>query len=130
MDFDTLNSFLLKKAGTKLELPFGPETLVYKVVGRIYATIAWEADPMRLNLKCDPEEAIALREQYPAITPGYHMSKIHWNTISMDDTVPDEKIIHMINESYRLVVAIMPKRLFKILVNIVEKEKQKKKAEN
>ncbi len=129
MDFDTINSFLLNKAGTKLELPFGPETLVYKVVGRIYATIAWEAEPLRISLKSDPVKAVALREQYPAITPGYHMSKIHWNTITIDGTVPDEEIIHMINESYRLVVAIMPKRLFKILVNIVEKEKRNREAE-
>lgn len=128
MEFDQLNSFLLIKSGTKLELPFGPETLVYKVMGKMYALIAWEADPLRLSLKCKPEEAIALREQYPAIKPAYHLSKIHWNTVTLDGSIADEEIIKMINESYRLVVAIMPKRLFKTLVKIVEKEKLEKKG--
>lgn len=128
MDFDQLNDFLLKKSGTKLDLPFGPDTLVYKVVGRMYALIAWQSDPLRLSLKCDPEQAIRLREKYNAITPGYHLSKTHWNTITLDGSVPDQEMIDMINESYRLVVAYMPKRLFKILVNIVEKEKLEKKG--
>ncbi len=127
MEFDDLNSFLLKKSGTKLELPFGPETLVYKVVGKMYATIAWQAEPMTLSLKCNPEQALVLREKYLAVNPGYHMSKIHWNTITLDGSIPNQELIAMINESYRLVVAFMPKRLFKILVGIVEKEKAQKK---
>ncbi len=82
---------------------------------------------MTISLKCDPEQALVLREKYPAVNPGYHMSKIHWNTITLDGSIPDQELIAMINESYRLVVAFMPKRLFKILVGIVEKEKAQKK---
>ena len=123
MDFDMLNKHLLDKPGTRMELPFGPDTLVYKVVGKIYAISAWQDDPLRISLKCDPEQAILLRRKYPAVLPGYHLSKTHWNTIVINGSIPDEEIIQMVDESYRLVVATMPKFLFNTLKKIIAKEK-------
>jgi predicted DNA-binding protein (MmcQ/YjbR family) len=123
MDFDMLNKYLLDKSGTRMELPFGPDTLVYKVVGKIFAIMAWQDDPLRISLKCDPEEAIQLRRKYPAVLPGYHLSQTHWNTIVLNGSIPDEEIIHMVEESYRLVVATMPRFLYSTLKKIIAKEK-------
>jgi predicted DNA-binding protein (MmcQ/YjbR family) len=130
MDFDSLKKFLFDKPGSKLEFPFGPDTLVFKVMGKMYTLVSWQADPLRISVKCDPEEAIILREKYSAIQPAYHMSKIHWNTITLDGTIPDEEIYAMINESFRLVVAVMPKHLFRTLVKIKEKQDLEKKLKS
>lgn len=123
MDFEMLNKYLINKSGTKMELPFGPDTLVYKVVGKMFAILAWQDDPLRISLKCDPEEAILLRRKYPAVLPGYHLSKTHWNTIVINGSIPDKEIIQMVDESYRLVVATMPKFLFNTWKKIIAKEK-------
>ncbi len=76
---------------------------------------------MKISVKCDPQEAIVLREKYTAIQPGYHLSKTHWNTIILDGSIPDEEILAMIDESFRLVVAVMPKHLFRTLQKIKNK---------
>ena len=103
-DFDTLKSYLLAKPGAVEEFPFDTVTLVIKVGGRMFALVGINDDPLRLNLKCDPGKAEILREIYPAILPGYHMNKRHWNTVILDGSIADTVIQSMIDDSYNLVV--------------------------
>ena len=105
MELEALRTTLLAKPGTTEETPFGPEALVYKVRGKMWALVAWEEAPLHLTLKCDPDLAMFLRDMYPVVRPGYHMSKIHWNTITLDGSVPEAELLGMIDDSYGLVVA-------------------------
>jgi predicted DNA-binding protein (MmcQ/YjbR family) len=108
-ELDAVTAYLLSKPGVTEERPFGPDTLVYKVMGKMFALLAWEATPLRVNLKCDPEHAMVLREIYPAVLPGYHMNKRHWNTVVLDGSIPEDEIRAMVDESYDLVVAGLKK---------------------
>jgi len=101
---ETVRTYLLTKKGTLEETPFGPQALVFKVIGKMFALVAWEEVPLRITLKCDPDLALTLRTQYKAIQPGYYMNKKHWNTITLDGTISDEQILGMIDSSYDLVV--------------------------
>ena len=103
MDFETLRKFLLGKPGASEEFPFGPSAMVFKVRGKMFALIAVKETPLRINLKCDPELALHLRGLYDAVQPGYHMNKNHWNTVTIDGSIPDEDILTMIDDSYDLV---------------------------
>lgn len=105
MKLDTLRTYLLAKKATTEETPFGPEALVFKVVGKMFALIAWQEVPLSITLKCDPDLALTLRNQYNAIKPGYHMNKKHWNTITLDSSIPDDEISGMVDHSYNLVVS-------------------------
>lgn len=98
-----LVAYLLGKKGAVEERPFGPDVAVMKVMGKMFALVP-DADPLQMNLKCDPDEALVLREMYTAITPGYHMNKKHWNTVVVDGSLPKSELQNMIDESYRLVV--------------------------
>ena len=118
MNLEFLRKFLLKKKGTTEETPFGPEALVYKVMGKMYALIAWEENPLHITLKCDPDFALALRAKYPAVTAGYHMNKRHWNTIMLDGSVPEDEILEMIDDSYDLVVKKLKKADRERLANL------------
>lgn len=89
-------------------VPFGPETLVFKVAGKVFALTAPEEYPARVNLKCDPERAVALREEYGGITPGFHMNKRHWITVMLDGSLPSALVRELVRHSYDLVVAGMP----------------------
>ena len=109
MDFTTLKNYLLSKPGAVEEFPFDTVTLVIKVGGKMFALVGLNNDPLRLNLKCDPAKAEILRELYPAIQPGYHMNKRHWNTLILDGSIADEEILAMIDDSYALVVKGLPK---------------------
>lgn len=109
MNFDSLRSYLLEKPGAVEEFPFDTITLVVKVSGKMFALISTNQDPLRMNLKCDPAKAEILREHYPAIIPGYHMNKRHWNSIILDGSIPDAEILSMIDDSYSLVVQGLPK---------------------
>ncbi len=109
MDFETLRAYLLAKSGAKEDFPFDTTTLVLKVAGKMFALLGIDDDPLRINLKCDPGKAEILREQYPAVRPGYHMNKRHWNTVVLDGSLPEEEIRVMIDESYTLVVQGLPK---------------------
>ena len=111
MELEPLRDYLGKKAGTTEELPFGPDALVFKVMGRMFALVAWETTPLRITLKCDPDDALALRAMYEAVQPGYYMNKRHWNTVTLDGTVPDEEMLKMIDDSYDLVVRGLKKAL-------------------
>jgi len=103
MDFETLRKYLRDKPGASEDFPFGPAAMVFKVRGKMFALIAIRDTPLRINLKCDPELALHLREAYPAVQPGYHMNKKHWNTIALDGSLPDGEILTMIDDSYDLV---------------------------
>lgn len=106
MDRQTLTDYLLSKKGATEEIPFGPETLVYMVAGKMFALMPAEGErgPLTINLKCEPGQALFLRDLYPAVRPGYHMNKTHWNTVTLDDSIPDAEILGMVDDSYDLVV--------------------------
>lgn len=109
MKLDTVKAYLLAKSGATEEKPFGPDALVFKVMGKMFALVAWEADPLCINLKCDPDLALTLRSQYPAVLPGYHMNKKHWNTLVLDGTIPQDEVQAMMAHSYQLVVRSLKK---------------------
>lgn len=108
MNIESFRQYCLSFSDTTEEFPFGPETLVYKVKGKLFALT--DIDQFEsINLKCNPDEAIELRERYPAVQPGYHMNKKHWNTVLMDNSVPDRLVKEWIANSYALVRASLPK---------------------
>ncbi len=104
MNLENAIELCLKMNGAEETTPFGPEVLVYKVAGKMFALTVPEDVPARMNLKCDPDRAIELRDQFDGITPGYHMNKRHWNTVLLDGSVPGDLIREMIEASYQLVV--------------------------
>ena len=110
ISLESLKSHIHTKPATTEETPFDPEVLVFKVLGKMYALIAWEEEPLSISLKCEPEEAVLLRQKYPSITPGYHLNKPHWNTILLAGSIPDDENFEMIADSYELVVEKLPKR--------------------
>ena len=91
--------------------PFGPDVLVYKVGGKMFALTVPDDHPATANLKCDPDRAIDLRDRYEDVQPGYHMNKRHWNTLTLEGRLPNALIIELIRHSYDLVVASLPKKL-------------------
>ncbi|GHI89763.1 MmcQ/YjbR family DNA-binding protein [Streptomyces xanthophaeus] len=93
------------------EFPFTPQTSVFKVLGKVFALSALDADPLKVNLKCEPEQAVRLREQHTAVVPGYHMNKRHWNTVTAGGpgALPDALVRELVEDSYDLVVAGLPK---------------------
>ncbi|MCB0060800.1 MAG: MmcQ/YjbR family DNA-binding protein [Caldilineaceae bacterium] len=102
-ELDTLRAYLLAKRETTEERPFGPDALVFKVVGKMFALVAWQASPLRISLKCEPHLAEMLRTTYAAVQPGYHMNKRHWNTVLLDGSIAEAEIKEMIDASYALV---------------------------
>jgi predicted DNA-binding protein (MmcQ/YjbR family) len=109
MTLDELRVYLLRKPAAAEEQPFGPQALVFKVAGKMYALVAWQEQPLRITLKCDPDVAISLRNRYPAVQPGYYMNKAHWNSITLDGSVPAAELLGLIDHSYELVVASLKK---------------------
>ncbi|MEE9189580.1 MAG: MmcQ/YjbR family DNA-binding protein [Candidatus Neomarinimicrobiota bacterium] len=109
MKIEKLKKVLLNKLGTTEETPFGPGTMVYKVGGKMFALFGLKRDPIWLNLKCDPELALVLRLNHSAVIPGYHMNKEHWNTVILDDSIPESEVQKMIDHSYALIVKSLPK---------------------
>ena len=99
------------KAGAVETHPFGAETTVYKVGGKMFALLPRGAEPPRVSLKCDPEWSEVLREAYAAVQPGYHLNKKHWNTILLDGSIPDDEVEELIEHSYELVVDSLPQRV-------------------
>lgn len=104
MNIEELSEYCLSKKGTTEDFPFDEETLVFKVMGKMFALVPLERIPLQINLKCDPEYAIELREHYDAVQPGYHMNKNHWNTILIDGTIQRKLFLDLIDHSYELVV--------------------------
>lgn len=111
MYLDDLRTYCLSLPHTTEELPFGPDTLVFKVAGKVFAISGLDAIPPGVALKCDPERAVELRERYSAITPAYHMNKQHWNGVAFTGEVPDDEIRALVDHSYALVVAGLPKKV-------------------
>jgi len=108
---DDARSCLMAMEKVTEETPFGPDVLVYKVLGKMFATLGFKDEVGRMNLKCDPERAVELREEYEAIFPGYHMNKKHWNTLILDGSLEANLVVELVEHSYGLVVAGMPKKL-------------------
>jgi predicted DNA-binding protein (MmcQ/YjbR family) len=104
LNLESIRTYCLKKEGRITEeFPFDEYALVFKVNGKMFNLIMTDAHPLTINVKCAPEWAIELRERYPAVTPGYHMNKKHWNTVLLDGTVPAKEIYSMIDHSFELV---------------------------
>jgi len=110
MNIEELREYCVSKPGVTEEFPFDEMTLVFKVLGKMFALTNLDGD-WSLALKCDPDWAIELREQYPAIQPGYHMNKVHWNTVMMDSSLSTKLILELIDHSYQLVVAKLPLKI-------------------
>lgn len=110
MHLDALRQYCLAKPGATEDLPFGPDTLVFKVGGKLFALAGLEVIPPTVNLKCDPERAAELRERYADVRPGYHMNKRHWNTVGLQGDVPAAVIRQLIDHSYDLVVSGLTRR--------------------
>jgi predicted DNA-binding protein (MmcQ/YjbR family) len=106
---ERLRERCLGLAGASEEFPFGDEVSVFKVGGKMFALSHLDGEPLQVSVKCDPELAVQLRSAYEAITPGYHLNKRHWNTITLDGSVPDEMVADLVGDSYDLVVASLPK---------------------
>jgi predicted DNA-binding protein (MmcQ/YjbR family) len=109
LNIESYRSYCLSKKGVTEEFPFGPDTLVFKVMGKMFALTGVE-DFSSVNLKVDPERGAELRDAYPAVQPGYHMNKKHWVTVLIDGSLPDKLIRAWIDESYQLVVAKLTKK--------------------
>ena len=110
MNIEEIRAYCLTKKGTEEGFPFGDTTLVIKVGGKIYILMSLDRDPS-MNLKCDPDRAIELREANPAIIPGYHMNKKHWNTVLLDGSLSGSLIKEMIDHSYNLIFESLPGKL-------------------
>ena len=110
MDIELLREYCLSKRGAEETLPFGPDTLVYKVGGKAFLLVGLDSEDLRFNVKCDPELAMELREQYSCVLPGYHMNKKHWNTIIVDGFVSSKQLKEWIDHSYDLIIKSLPKK--------------------
>ena len=110
MNVEDIRDYCLAKRAVTESTPFDDVTLVFKVAGKMFALIPLDKTNLSINLKCDPELAISLREKYPSVLPGHHMSKKHWNTVLIDGTIEKDKILEWIDDSYRLVVKGMTKK--------------------
>lgn len=110
MDLAVFREYCLTKAGAVEETPFGPDNLVFKVGGKMFALASLDEVPPKVNLKCDPERALDLRDRYASVQPGYHMNKRHWNTVEFTGEVPDAELRRMIDDSYELVAKRLPKK--------------------
>ena len=108
MDLPRLRTYCLAKPGTSESRPFGPDALVIKVEGKMFAIVGDQAQPLTVSLKCEPAVAEALRDAYEAVTPGYHLNKRHWNTVTLDGTIADDDVLGWIDDSYDLVVDGLP----------------------
>jgi predicted DNA-binding protein (MmcQ/YjbR family) len=122
MDHETLYAYVLSLPGAVAERPFGPQPLVVKVGGKIFALVAEDAVPLTISLKCEPAHAQFLRDTFPAVQPGYHLNKEHWNTVTLDGSIPEEGIRAMVDESYWLVVGGLSKAAQRRLVHEAKTE--------
>ncbi len=111
MYLENIREYCLQKKGVEECMPFGNDTIVFKVMGKLFFLSGIDTVPVEFNVKCNPEKAITLRETYPCIRPGYHMNKQHWNTIICDGSVSDKQIFEWIDDSYDLVVKSLTKKL-------------------
>jgi predicted DNA-binding protein (MmcQ/YjbR family) len=110
VDAVELRRWCLAQPGAIEDFPFGPNASVFKVAGKMFALSMLERTPLEVSVKCEPDLAVELRHSYSAIRPGYHLNKRHWNTITLDTSLPDQLVRDLIEDSYDLVVSALPKR--------------------
>lgn len=103
MHIEAIREYCLSKPDTEETFPFGPDNIVFKIDNKMFLLLPLDSEDLRFNVKCDPDLALELREQYPSVLPGYHMNKKHWNTIVVDGSVPFKQIKEWIDHSYDLV---------------------------
>ncbi len=111
MHIDNIREYCLSKKAVTESFPFDSKTLVFKVGDKIFSIAILESIPLKINLKCDPERALDLREQYESVQGGYHSNKKHWNTIELEGEIPKELIFTLIDHSYELVVSKLTKKI-------------------
>lgn len=111
MNLEELRDYCLSKKGVEEGFPFGEDTLVFKVRGKMFLLTGIESQPVEFNVKCNPEKAIELRENFSCVLPGYHMNKQHWNTVVCDGSVSNKLIQEWVDDSYNLVVNSLTKKL-------------------
>lgn len=112
MNIEEFRNYCIAKKGVTESFPFDEHTLVFKVMNKMFAVCGLERTPTQVNLKCDPERAISLREEYDGlIIPGWHMNKHHWNTVMIEDALPSKLVTELIDHSYGLIVASLTKKL-------------------
>jgi predicted DNA-binding protein (MmcQ/YjbR family) len=109
VDFDAARAYLLSRPDAFEDFPFGADVYVFKVVSKMFATLVESDGLARMNLKCDPTEALFLRDMFDAVLPGYHMNKTHWNTVLLDGSIPRGELERMIDRSFGLVVKSLKK---------------------
>jgi predicted DNA-binding protein (MmcQ/YjbR family) len=109
MNVETVRDYCIAKPSATESFPFGGDALVFKVGGKMFALLSTESQPLTINLKCDPERAVQLREEHTAVAPGYHMNKTHWNTVTIDGRVRNSDLQEWIDHSYELVRKSLPK---------------------
>jgi len=110
MHIESFRTYCLSKKGVTESFPFDESTLVFKVGGKMFALTDLDTPELKVNLKCDPEKAISLREQYPEIIPGFHMNKKHWNTVQFNSNIGVKLFKELIDHSYDLVIQSLPKK--------------------
>ena len=106
MDLEQLREYALSKPDVEETFPFEPDTLVYKIDGKMFLLTGSDSIPLQFNVKCDPDLALELREQYAAIIPGWHMNKKHWNTVIIDGSISNKRLQELIDHSYQLVAKV------------------------
>lgn len=117
MNIEQYRNYCIAKKGATEGFPFDENTLVFKVMGKMFALTGVDNFNF-INLKCDPEKAVELREQFNGIKPGYHMNKTHWNSVYLNEDVQDEMIYQLIDDSYNLIVKSLTKKLQQELINL------------
>ncbi len=118
MNIEDIRDYCLSKKGVEECLPFGPETLVFKVMGKLFLLVGMDSQPLQFNVKCQPDKAIELRENYTCVIPGFHMNKQHWNSIICDGSANDKLIKGWIDDSYNLIVDSLTKKLKQELMSL------------
>ena len=111
MDIEELRNFCLSLKATEETFPFDKTTLVFKVMGKMFLLVDIDSKPLSINIKCDPDYAIELREKYATVQPGYHMNKQHWNTVTDDGLVNEKELKKWIVDSYNLIIKSLPKKV-------------------
>jgi predicted DNA-binding protein (MmcQ/YjbR family) len=111
MNIDAIRNYCLQKPGVEEGLPFGPDVVVFKVLGKVFLLLPLNTEGVQFNVKCNPELAVELREQYDCVLPGYHMNKKHWNTVLANGTAGTKLLKEWIDHSYELVTESLPAKL-------------------
>jgi predicted DNA-binding protein (MmcQ/YjbR family) len=111
MDPTELRGWCLERPGAIEDFPFGPAHSVFKVAGKMFALSTLDRTPLEVSVKCEPDLALQLRASYRAIRPGYHLNKRHWNTITLDGSLPDQLVRDLIEDSYDLIISALPKHV-------------------